>query len=522
MTKKTPDKTGKHGTKRRRLSKEEVTTILAGVGIDLDNLPIDDAGHAQRMFSIAEDEGANVAFLTREDGGTWAVFDTDSGMWSRQAPKQKIGSWVLAIGNLFIDWAETLKAKLRDDELGILTTPLDPGERGDIELLIDTLLTQAKRLRSSGGIGAVRSAAESFPEYHIPLSDFDTDNDRVVVKNGVIDLQTGTLLPHDPKFLFTRSLGVFYDPQAEAPHFHSFLATAVPNVDERAFLQKCFGYTLTGHNTEQVLWMLIGGTGTGKSTLINAIYNVFGKVKRGGYAMKAPRGLFRKDQAHWGDTATLINARMAVDAEFAEQTVIDAALIKMLTGEQDITANKKYGPHLMFDLAAKFWLMTNHLPRFDAQSAHDEAVFRRVFVVPMNVHMYAAAYKAGTYRDLPEMLKAEAPGILAWIVEGAKRWYAEPLHTNVPATIQLANRNWRQGMGGGDLIHEALVEAGYVFQGDKFTPTRELTSAVNDFLGKLSLPSKSVTDVGDWCNGRGLRKGEIRKLGGRGYHGIGL
>ena len=56
-------------------------------------------------------------------------------------------------------------------------------------------------------------------------------------------------------------------------------------------------------------------------------------------------------------------------------------------------------------------------------------------------------------RDLPVKLQAEAEGILAWIVEGAKRWYTEGLAR--PDAVSRASEDWREEM---DIVALFLAE----------------------------------------------------------------
>ena len=67
------------------------------------------------------------------------------------------------------------------------------------------------------------------------------------VANGVIDLSTGSLLPHDPKYLITKMIDVDYDPEAGCPEWEKFL-DLVTGGDKNLqyFLQLAVGYTLTG------------------------------------------------------------------------------------------------------------------------------------------------------------------------------------------------------------------------------------------------------------------------------------
>ncbi len=73
----------------------------------------------------------------------------------------------------------------------------------------------------------------------------------------------------------------------------------------------------------------------------------------------------------------------------------------------------------------KLLISGNHKPRLRTM---DEAIRRRLHLIPFNV----TTPKAERDPDLPEKLKAEWPGILAWAIDGAVEWYANGLQ---PPTV---------------------------------------------------------------------------------------
>src|SRR2546428_1531267 len=65
--------------------------------------------------------------------------------------------------------------------------------------------------------------ARILPEIQARLTDFDANPNLLSVANGVLDLQTFTLQPHDPAARLTRLLPVAYEPNAQAPQWDRFL-----------------------------------------------------------------------------------------------------------------------------------------------------------------------------------------------------------------------------------------------------------------------------------------------------------
>jgi putative DNA primase/helicase len=54
------------------------------------------------------------------------------------------------------------------------------------------------------------------------VNDFDQDPWTLNTENGTVDLRTGTLRPHRPEDLLSKTIPFRYDPHAECPEFMSF------------------------------------------------------------------------------------------------------------------------------------------------------------------------------------------------------------------------------------------------------------------------------------------------------------
>jgi putative DNA primase/helicase len=133
------------------------------------------------------------------------------------------------------------------------------------------------------------------------------------------------------------------------------------------------------------------------------------------------------------DLARLAGVRMvtAVETNFNRQ--LDEAKLKAMTGGEKITARFMRQDYFEFTPAFKLWLVANDRPRVRGT---DTALWRRVRVIPFDVEIPEAECD-GT---LPEKLKAEWPGILAWAVRGCLRWQAKGLAE--PLVAQKASHRW--------------------------------------------------------------------------------
>jgi len=269
-------------------------------------------------------------------------------------------------------------------------------------------------------LAAIRGA-RSDPKVVIEAHELDANPHIVNTRSGIIDLRTGTLRTHDRAELCTKMMPYAYDPEATAPTWMRFLADVTAN-DARLqeYLQVLFGYGLTGHTSEQILPILHGAGRNGKSTFLGAIHDVFGD-----YAITANAESFMVGQRRGGgdaspDLARLRGARLVVVIETEEGQRLHEGMIKMLTGTDVIVARQLYGATFQFPPSFLIPFATNERPIVRGTNI---AIWRRLRLIPFTVDIPEDLRD----RQMPEKLRAEAPGILRWLVEGAVQWYTEGL-----------------------------------------------------------------------------------------------
>ena len=103
---------------------------------------------------------------------------------------------------------------------------------------------------------------------------------------------------------------------------------------------------------------------------------------------------------------------MVVAAELPENKRLNESLVKDLTGGDTITARYLRKEFFEFKPSFKIFMYGNHQPII---SGTDLGIWRRIKKIDFKVVIPEAE------RDpyLPEKLKAELPGILAWAVRAA-------------------------------------------------------------------------------------------------------
>ena len=147
----------------------------------------------------------------------------------------------------------------------------------------------------------------------------------------------------------------------------------------------------------------------------------------GDYHRTAPIETFvaSNGDRHPTDLAGLRGARLVTATETEEGRRWAEAKIKQLTGGDTISARFMRQDFFEYRPAFKLAIAGNHKPSFRSV---DEAIRRRFHLVPFAVTIPPEERDG----DLAEKLKAEWPGILAWLIEGCLAWRTEGLRPPKP------------------------------------------------------------------------------------------
>jgi putative DNA primase/helicase len=279
----------------------------------------------------------------------------------------------------------------------------------------------------------------------ISAVDLDTHPYLLNFKNGTVDLRDGCLHPHDRRQFITKLVKYDYRPEATCPTFLSFLARIMgvcPDASEAQlqrgerlidYLQKAFGYTLTGVTIEKAVFLLHGAGDNGKSTLLALFLELLDEYA---VLLQIDSLMVRQESNNTqADLADLRGARFVMTSETEEgQRLAEGKLKRITQGMGRIKAVRKYENPIEFDESHKLWLDANHLPQVRGT---DNAIWNRLHPIPFSVTIP----KAEQDRDLRTKLLAEAQGVLAWAVAGAVRWYREGL--GKPPEVEQAGAAWR-------------------------------------------------------------------------------
>jgi putative DNA primase/helicase len=307
-----------------------------------------------------------------------------------------------------------------------------------------TLAKFAISCESEKRIKSMLSLAEKRPGVPVRVSDLDADQMLLNCANGTINLVLGSFKAANPEDLITKQSDVEYQPGAQCPTWISFLDKIFAgNQDLINFMQRVIGYCLTGLTIEQSLFILYGGGGNGKSTLLDVIMKLMGEY---GLVTPANTLLAKKSDAPSYDIAQLAGVRFVSASETDQDKKLAEGTVKSLTGDKTVTARLLYGNPFRFNPLMKIFLATNNKPTIVGQ---DYGIWRRVKLIPFNVTIPESEKDPELYDKLLE----ELSGILNWAIQGCLDWQSQGL--NPPQEVLQATQQYKNEQ---DVLNQFLEE----------------------------------------------------------------
>jgi putative DNA primase/helicase len=308
----------------------------------------------------------------------------------------------------------------------------DEEARKRFQSLAQRYLRWAQRSQTAKSVDATLRMARVFQEFSVTPDQLDRDPLLLACPNGTVDLATGQLRDARQEDLITKRSHVAYDRDALCPTWHAFLRRIFVDDALIGYVRRACGYSLTGCTQEQCLFVLHGEGANGKSVLLETIRFVVGD-----YGQTTPTATLMDSQKseHRNDVARLAGARFVTASESAEGKRFDEELVKRITGGDKMAARFLRREHFEFTPVLKLWIATNHKPEVRGV---DLGIWRRLKLIPFTVTIPSDEQDP----QLVDKLKAEAPGILAWCVQGCLEWQRTGLQA--PEAVASATHEWRK------------------------------------------------------------------------------
>ena len=374
------------------------------------NYTYDDTGNAQRFV---DEFGENIRYHYKNK--CWMIWDGKT--WCKDDKQQ--------IKNLADKMIREVKKEYFD-------------ELGKDDKKAEVILKNFKHLSSTSGKDAMLKEAMHIQSIATTNTDYDTNPYLLNCENGVVDLKTGTLLPHDKRYMLSKNTHVNVDFNGKPKEWINALNGIFQNNEGvLSFVKKAVGYSLTGDTKEQCFFQCYGNGANGKSVFLNTISNVLGD-----YAINAQvQSILAKGNGNGGnaspDIARMNGSRFVRTNEPNEGSRFDEGLVKQLTGGDIVTARFLYGEEFQFKSEFKMWIACNYKI---VVRGTDKGIWRRMRLIPFEAEFEGK----NEDKNLENKIKAEYPQILAWAIQGCLQWQKEGLE--MPDEIRIATNEYRDEM----------------------------------------------------------------------------
>lgn len=354
------------------------------------------------------------------------MYCTDTETWLRWTGKK----WEkLARGKTCVELQEPARLVIQHTALEFERRHIEFSENGGkLDDLTNTYTGILKYLNGKAqdnkAIQDCIKLAAGKPSIMCRSTDFDNTPNLLNCDNGVLDLETGELLPHNPAQRFMKCTRAAYDRKPHSTLWADTMRQIIPNEETRNYVQRLAGYCLYGDIKEEKIFFLKGGGGNGKGTFIETLGKALGD-----YSEPIPVEILlsskmgRDGNAATPEIAKLKGIRLARSSEPKAGTFLNDGTLKLLTGKDVVTARRLYAESMKFSPTFKLVVSVNNMPAI--KDITDEAIKRRIVNIPFNVHFDPKA-EDGNKLNRNLKITLEKPENLAdcllWAYEGFKEW----------------------------------------------------------------------------------------------------
>ena len=270
----------------------------------------------------------------------------------------------------------------------------------------------------------------------VEVDSFDADPLSVGLPGGrIFEVVTGKVRDAEPRDRLRKALAVA--PDAEPSSLWAtfvYQSLAHYDVDQRdavaGWLQEFCGAMLTGNCSDQKALFIWGTPGTGKSVLVETLRHVMGSYA----GVIAGERLAGREGSHRQWVVGLSGRRLVLVSELPERARWNVSDLNALIEGGPLEANSMRQDSVTFNSQASVVLVGNHRPRASAASG----IWRRLVQIEFRNRPEKPDPK------LLDKLKADAAGVLGWMIEGAARWHARGSLPEVPAPIRQAVESYRR------------------------------------------------------------------------------
>lgn len=263
------------------------------------------------------------------------------------------------------------------------------------------------------------------------LDKFNTHDNLLNLQNGIINLDTNELIPHNRKYYFSIVTPSSYDPASEAPDILSFIAMGCgelgfgcPNITFGDFLSnidaypstrmmlQVLGYSLSGQNLYKNFFLAYTPKGdAGRSTLLSLMSKLLGEFSATISGELLLDSFDKSSSRFQSQLAKIRFARAILTSELPHGT-LNGDFIKMWTGGDTLDFRQLYSRDIEgYTAKGKMILVGNTRPYLP-----DTPTARRLICIPMDRSIPESFRK--NRQEVDDLFASQIDGFLRILIWG--------------------------------------------------------------------------------------------------------
>lgn len=220
------------------------------------------------------------------------------------------------------------------------------------------------------------------------------------VRNGLLDPVTMKLHPHDPDYLTLFQFDIEWDETATCPTYEAWLDQVLPGRGDE--LEDAIAPMLNPLVTPSKALFMYGPSRSGKSTLGRLLAAVVGKESTSSVTLQQ----LSDDRFA---SANLYGKVLNLAMDLSSRDVRDLSMFKMVTGDDLVPANRKYGAQFNFTNTALVVFSANEVPTVSETS--------KAWTARVAPFKFPNSFLGTEDPSIEQAMLAELPGIFrCWVI----------------------------------------------------------------------------------------------------------
>ena len=240
----------------------------------------------------------------------------------------------------------------------------------------------------------------------------------IFFNNLILDYKTGKLTQYDESLKNLYRLNFDYDPAARCPNFKEFVDWALgDNMDQLSYFFRYIAAALFTRDHLEKALLLVGSGANGKSTLVNAIQNIYPRESHQITGISLDN--LARDLSFF---STIRQCKIAYSSDNHPDMINrHPDLIKKIVSGEEITYRMPYARgSISFNPIAKLVLGMNTIPNFKENT---KGLRRRISIIEFNNQIEDSKVDI----TLGEKLKAERAGIFNYLLNHLNEYFEKGL-----------------------------------------------------------------------------------------------